>query len=324
MAVFIKTRTTADANELANLFVEHVFSKHGLPNDIVSDRGSLFVSAFWTALCDTLKITRNLSTAYHPETDGQTERINQILEQYLRMYVNYQQDDWTQWIPLAEFAYNNSRHSSTKQTPFETVYGRSPCFESIHLHSQTPAYDYLRKIKTLQEELKVNLEAANQRYKEIADRHRAKPPHFNTGDKVWLDSKNIRTTRPTRKLSEKHLGPFEIVSKVSDNAFRLLLPSSWKGVHPVFHVSLLDKAEPPFPGRDHPPPEPVVIAGEEEWEVSRILDSRVRRGQTQYLVEWKGFQDDSDRTSWEPLSNLSNALDTVKAFHTKYPLKPQS
>ncbi|MBW0499072.1 hypothetical protein O181_038787 [Austropuccinia psidii MF-1] len=124
---------------LAHLFIKNIFSKHGLPSSIVSDRGPLFVSSFWTNLCQKLKISRDLSTAYHPETDGQTERVNQILEQYLWMYVIYHQDDCNTWLPLAEFAYNNSDHSSTKQLPFFTFYGRDPQFDSVHITQDTPS-----------------------------------------------------------------------------------------------------------------------------------------------------------------------------------------
>ncbi|MBW0571990.1 hypothetical protein O181_111705 [Austropuccinia psidii MF-1] len=107
MAVFIPTYGTITALKSAEIFISHVFSKGGLPVSIVSDRGSLFVSSFWTNLCQKLKISRDLSTAFHPEPDGQTERVNQILEEYLQMYVSYHQDDWHTWLPLDEFAYNN-------------------------------------------------------------------------------------------------------------------------------------------------------------------------------------------------------------------------
>ena len=171
MSLFLKTHGTATSEDLANLFIDNVFSKHGLPDNIVSDRGTLFVSSFWTSLCKQLRISRNLSTAYHPESDGQTERINQILEQYLRMYVNYQQDDWCKWLSLAEFAYNNSTHSSTKQSPFQTIYGRNPSFDSIQpSSSSTPADNYLESIRLLQANLQANLEAASNRYKLQADR----------------------------------------------------------------------------------------------------------------------------------------------------------
>ncbi|MBW0494922.1 hypothetical protein O181_034637 [Austropuccinia psidii MF-1] len=115
MAVFIPTMSSINSLDLAHLFINNIFSKHGLPSSIVSDRGSLFVSSFWTNLCQQLKIARNLSTAYHPGTDGQTERVNQILEQYLWVYFIYHQNDWNTWLPMAELSYNSSDHSSTKQ-----------------------------------------------------------------------------------------------------------------------------------------------------------------------------------------------------------------
>ncbi|MBW0504575.1 hypothetical protein O181_044290 [Austropuccinia psidii MF-1] len=133
MAIFIPDYGTITALELAQIFISHVFSKHGLPVSIVSDRGSLFVSSFWSNLCQQLKISRDLSAAFHAETDGQTERVNHILEQYLWMYVSYNQDGWHTWIPLAEFAYNNAEDSSKKQSSFFTIYGRNPIFDSIYI-----------------------------------------------------------------------------------------------------------------------------------------------------------------------------------------------
>ncbi|MBW0591733.1 hypothetical protein O181_131448 [Austropuccinia psidii MF-1] len=110
MEIFIPAYGTITSLELAQIFISHVFSKHGLPVSIVSDGQSLFVSSFWTNLFQQLKISRDLSAAFHPETDGQIERVNQILEQYLWMYVSYHQDDWHTWLPLHEFSYNNAEH----------------------------------------------------------------------------------------------------------------------------------------------------------------------------------------------------------------------
>ncbi|MBW0505949.1 hypothetical protein O181_045664 [Austropuccinia psidii MF-1] len=125
--------------DMAHLFIKNIFSKNGLPLSIVSDGGSLFVSCFWTNLCQKLKISRDLSISYHPETDGQKERVKRILEQYLWMYVSYHQDDWNTWLSLAEFAYNDSDHCSTKQSPFFTVYGKDPQFDSVYITQDTPA-----------------------------------------------------------------------------------------------------------------------------------------------------------------------------------------
>ncbi|MBW0478187.1 hypothetical protein O181_017902 [Austropuccinia psidii MF-1] len=124
MEGFIPTISSIASLDLAHLSIQNIFSKDGLPSRIVSDRGSLFVSSFWTNTCQQLKISRDLLAAYHPEPDGQTERVNQILEKYLWIYVSYHQDDWNTCLPMAEFACNNSDHSSTKQSPFFTVHVR--------------------------------------------------------------------------------------------------------------------------------------------------------------------------------------------------------
>ncbi|MBW0479086.1 hypothetical protein O181_018801 [Austropuccinia psidii MF-1] len=206
--------------DLAHLFIKNIFSKNGPPSRIVSDRGSLFVSSFSTNLCQ-LKISRDLATAHHPETDGQTERVNQILEQYLWTYLSYPQGDWKTWLPLAEFSYNNSDHSSTKQSPFFTVYGRDPQFDSVHITQENPSGKVSAKLQSVQQDVKRELEVAINRFKRYADKSRASPSIFNPGDMVWLSSKNIKSTRPTKKLSERWLDPFPILEKVSAHAYHL-------------------------------------------------------------------------------------------------------
>jgi hypothetical protein len=148
-AIFIPVRTDDTAPQLADHFVRHVFSKHGLPADIVSDRGSLFVSKFWASLCKALEIQSNLSTAYHPQTDGQTERTIQTLEQYLRTFINYQQDDWYDQLPLAEFVYNNAPHSATGVSPFFANKGFHPRL-TISL-KDIPAHEAHRAASDLKE-----------------------------------------------------------------------------------------------------------------------------------------------------------------------------
>ncbi|MBW0570122.1 hypothetical protein O181_109837 [Austropuccinia psidii MF-1] len=305
MAVFIPTMSSITSLDLANLFIKNILSKHGLPSSIQ------------------LKISRDLSTAYHPETDGQTERVNQILEQYLRMYVSYHQDDWNTWLPLVEFAYNNSDHSSTKQSLFFTVYERDPQFDSVYITQDTPSGKLSTKIQSVQKDVKRELEVAINRFKRYADKSRASPPVFNPGDMVWLSSKNIKSTRPTKKLSERLLGPFPNLKKVSTHAYHLKLPSQWKSIHPVFHISLLEPVKTStIPIRHQEPPLPTIIEEEEEWEVSQILDSKLKRGKLWYLVEWKGFSQDPERSTWEPTKNLKNCPELVKDFHSLYPDKP--
>ncbi|MBW0522262.1 hypothetical protein O181_061977 [Austropuccinia psidii MF-1] len=146
MAVFIPAMSPITLLDLAHFFIKNIVSKNGLPSSIVSDRGSIYVSSFWTHLCQQLKISRDLSTAYHPETDRQTQRVYQILEQYLQMYVSYHKDDWNTCPPLAKFAYNNSDHSSTKKFVFFTVYGRDPQFDSVHITQDTPSGNFSTKV----------------------------------------------------------------------------------------------------------------------------------------------------------------------------------
>ncbi|MBW0563432.1 hypothetical protein O181_103147 [Austropuccinia psidii MF-1] len=310
--------------DLAHLFIKNIFSKNGLPSSIVSDRGPLFVSSFWTNLCQQLKISRDLSTVYHPDTDGQTERVNQILEQYLGMYVSYQQDDWNTWLPLAEFAYNNSDHPTTKQSPFFTVYGRDPHFDQVHITQDTLAGKLSTKTKSVQQDVKRELEVAINRFNRYADKGRASPPVFNPGDLVWLSSKNIKSSRDAKKLSERWLGPFPILKKVSTHPHHLKLPSQWKFIHPVFHIFLLEPVKTStIPNRHQEPPPPISIE-EEEWEVSQVLDSKLKRRKLCYLVERKGFSQDAERSTWEPPKNLKNFPDLVKDFNSLYPNKPGS
>ncbi|MBW0534063.1 hypothetical protein O181_073778 [Austropuccinia psidii MF-1] len=276
-----------------------------------------------TNLCQQLKISRDLSTAYHPETDGQTERVNQILEQYLWMYVSYHQDDWNTWLPLAKFAYNNSDHSLMKQLPFFTVYGRDPQFDSVNLTQDTPSGKLSTKIQSVQQDVKREVEFAINRFKRYADKSRASPPVFNPGDMVWLSLKNIKSIRPTKKLSVRWLSPFPILQKVSTHAYHLKLPSQWKSIHPLFHISLLEPVETStIPNRHQKPPPPIIIEEEEEWEVSQILDSKVKRRKLWYLVEWKGFSQDFERSTWEPAQNIKNFPELVKDFDYLYPDKP--
>jgi len=128
MGHFVACEGTIDPTELADCFVKHVVQPHGLPADIISDRGSLFTSGFWERVTQALGISRKRSTAFHPKTDGQTERVNATLEQYLRAYCNYQQNDWEKLLPITEFCYNNTQAESTNVTPFFANYRFHPHF----------------------------------------------------------------------------------------------------------------------------------------------------------------------------------------------------
>jgi transposase InsO family protein len=325
MAHFSVTRTTADAADIARLFLRDVYRLHGLPADIVSDRDKIFRSSFWQHLLSLLGVTPNMSTAFHPQTDGQTERVNQTLEQYLRIFCNYQQDNWQDLLPLAEFACNNSVHASTGKTPFFANYGCHPNSVTT-VASRTPnsdnpaAEDLAVSLRNIHKQLALDLADASATQAHFYNRKVKKAPRFKKGNQVWLLRRNIKTTRPSDKLDYKRLGPFRIAKKIGKAAFRLKLPASMR-IHPVFHVSLLEPFRPnDIPGRTQDPSPPVIVDNQEEFEVEEILDSRIRRGKLQYFVHWKDWPI-SSRT-WEPQENLAHSPDMIDAFHRAYPSKP--
>ena len=322
MAHFAPCAKTISAEATTDLFLKNVVRLHGVPDDVTSDRGPQFVSRFWRRLLQTLGTAVNLSSSHHPQTDGQTERVNQILEQYLRCSLSYQQDDWVDLLPLAEFTYNNTLHGSTGVTPFFANYGFHPRFSiSIPGNSVNPSAEgRARILADIHRDLSLELIHARDRYKAQADRHRSATPAFAIGDQVWLLRRHVDTTRPCGKLDYKKLGPFRIIECVNPVTFRLELPPHFR-IHNVFHASLLEPYHPStIPGRHSPPPPPIELSTGEEYEVDKILDSRWHRRQLQYLVLWKGYP--ISEATWEPAQHLKNAPDVVHAFHHQYPQKP--
>lgn len=240
-AHFIPAKETDTCTDLANQFLQNIFRLHGLPDDIVSDRGHLFKAAWWRTFLDMLSVKPNISTAFHPETDGQTERVNQTVQQHLRIFCDYLQDDWVDLLPLAEFAHNSTYHSAIGTTPFYANTGAHPKMSITLKECNIPnTEERLRRIEEAQAFAKANILAAQEKYSYYANRRRLQSPQFEPGDKVWLLRRNIRTMRPCDKLDARKLGPFVVDSKIGSVAYKLLLPDSMK-IHPVFHVSLLER-----------------------------------------------------------------------------------
>jgi len=241
------------APETARLFLRYVWANQGLPTTIVSDRGSQFVSAFWTELCSRLKITALLSSAYHPETDGQTENANAAMEQVLRAYTSYAQDDWVDWLPMAQFEANNTVSESTQASPFLICYGQNPRmgFEPPTAVSRpyrqrldaAAADRMVDKMKDIVDLIREELTWTQALHQEYANRTRQPAPAYQIGDRVWLDARNLRTQRRSKKLDWKNVGPYKISAVVSSHAYKLELPELMR-IHPVFHVNLLRPAEP--------------------------------------------------------------------------------
>jgi transposase InsO family protein len=266
-AEYIPCLKTTDAPMLAQLFIRFWFKDHGLPASIISDRGSVFTSRFWKELCFHLGITRGLSTAFHPQTDGQTERQNQAIESWLRCYICYQQDNWTDLLPLAKFAYMNAPQESIGIAPNEARYGM--LLETRQGIEDDPQRGEIPIAKERAEEIieiRKQLEISWQKTKESQAKwynknHR--PLEFKEGDMVLLSSKNIKTVRTSKKLDHRFLGPFPIKKRIGRQAYRLKLPVKYSRPHDVFHVSLLEPYQ-QRPGESLDLIQPDLVDGEEE------------------------------------------------------------
>ena len=320
MAHFLPVNETITAVQLAGLFVKQIFRLHGLPDDIVSDRGAVFTSKFWGAICKSLQIRRSLTTAFHPQSNGGNERVNTDVYAYLRQYTNYLQTDWVQFLPTAEFAYNNSIHSATGMTPFFANYGYHPRMDvDFHVKSAVPAASsFLNRLQQVWKAIMDNILASQARMIRFANGKR-KPVAYKLGDMVWLNRRNLTTRRPSQKLDSVRIGPFEITKVINRNSVQLKLPPRSR-IHNVFHVDLL---RPYTKGRFYDarklvPPPPIVIDNEEEYVVDKILDSRYFGKTLKYLVRWKNYPPESD--SWEPSTEvLRNARESVNRFHKNFP-----
>jgi hypothetical protein len=323
-AHFIPCQETLSAPDLAWLFLDRIFRLHGLPDSIVSDRGSVFISKFWTELTALLKIDTRTSTAYHPQTDGLTERTNQTLETYLRAYCSYQQDDWVDYLPLAEFAFNNLENSSTHQTPFFANYAYHPTFEpQITERSTVPAAtDLAARLDMIHEELRAELQSAQDTQAKYYNRKASVAPEFKPDQLVWLLRRNIKTTRPSLKLDHRRLGPYPIVRKIGSSAYLLRLPSYLSRLHPVFNVSLLEPYIDPSDFHTHSAPLPFTLADDPANDIKTILDCRKTGHRYEYLVRWKSLPESDD--SWLPLSDIPTSFnELIERYHRRHPRSPR-
>jgi hypothetical protein len=246
VAHFIPVKTTDHGNHLAELYIPRIVSLHGVPKTIVSDRGPQFTSQFWAKLQEALGTKLSFSTAYHPQTGGQTERVNQILENMLRACVLYYGTKWEDCLPFAEFSYNNSYQASLQMAPFEALYGRkcrTPLNWSKTGESQIFGPDIIKEAKEQAQLIRNRLTAAQSRQKSYADSKR-RPVTFNVGDFVYLRVtllKGMQRFHVKGKLAPRYIGPFKILERCGEMSYKLELPSELSEFHDVFHVSQLRK-----------------------------------------------------------------------------------
>ncbi|QRW12162.1 Retrotransposable element Tf2 protein [Ceratobasidium sp. AG-Ba] len=280
-AHFIPCLESTNAEGVADLFIKEVWKLHGLPKTTVSDRGPTFNSQFLKALYAKLGINPKFSTAFHPETDGITERTNQWLEGFLRSFCNYRQDDWVRWLPIAEFCHNNQVNSATGKTAFETIYGLHPRWDLVDLEVNAPnATDMADSMQEIWDEVIASMEFY--RSKESDPKR-----EYKVGDKVWLVGQNIATRRPSKKLDNKKLGPFVISEKISSHAYRLELPKTMR-THNVFHINLLAPftEDKDFHRRQARPPP--IVTEEGKKNMKWTMWSHGNNGKTAYTTKSDG------------------------------------
>lgn len=290
------------AKEVVKVFFDQVFRLHGLPSTIVSDRDAVFTSHFWHELFTLQGCDLCLSTAYHPQSDGQTEIVNKCLENYLRCMAGDCPKHWAKWLPLAEWWYNTTYHSATKTTPYYAVYGQEPPDHTFCLSRPSSVAEvdcWMRERETIIRKLREHLSQAQQRMVHYANKGRSER-EFGVGDWVFLRLQPYKQTtvalHRNMKLAPRFFGPYQVQERIGSVAYKLKLPDAAK-IHPTFHVSLLKKklgahaiAQPTLP--------PVGPEGTLQLEPVAVLDRKmVKRGNravVQWLVQWaNSFPEDA-------------------------------
>jgi hypothetical protein len=315
VAHFSPMQSSYTATSVARVFMKDIVRLHGVPRKIISDRDPVFTSEFWTSLQHALGTQLNFSSAYHPETDGQTERVNQVLEDMLRMYVMDRQTHWEDYLYLVEFAYNNGYHSSLGMSPFQALYGR-PCrtplswdrLEDRVLLGPEMLQDMEQQVQRIRE----HLLTAQDRQKKYADAHRI-DRQFSVGDKVFLRVRPRKS--PIRygkgsKLAPRFVGPFEILERIGPVAYRLALPPSLARVHDVFHVSLL---------RQYIPDLTHVL----DWNTLQVEDGQLAlepvRILQQRTLNLRGRSIEQVRVQWDPSDDASSTWEDASRLRSAFP-----
>ena len=335
-----------EVEAVVQAFIEWIWREEGYPSTIISDRGTQFTALFWQRLCARIGTKPKLSTSFHPETDGQTENANSALKQYLRAYVSYNQDNWVDFLPMAEFEANSSRSSSSGIAPFMATKGYLPrsgvepstpwdTTASQRAKRQVMAADeFVEKMEKLRTYLRAELKWAQALQEDHANRHRLPAPEFREGDLVMLDSRNVKTTRPNKSLDHKNLGPFKIIRAINNSAYELDLPKSLGATFPVFHPWLLHRIiNDPLPGQKQPPPPPVHVDEEgADHPAEEILDSKIdgrrkdpltgAKGCLMYKIKYEGYDEGEDPPEWQIFTDAAGCQDLVADFHHKYPNHP--
>ena len=344
MAHFLACKSNITARQTAQLFVDRVWSLHGLPKTVVTDRGAQFLNKFNHAVCSLIGTKHQCTSAYHPESDGQTERINRILGEMLRHFTNLKYDNWDQHLPLVEFAHNNAPTSATGMSPFFCCYGKNPLTPmSAVIQAANAQWEsdpqankhfldadtFVRDKQDIVRKAQAFMQAARQRM-EQQESGKRKAVTFNVGDQVSLKTKHLGiSTLPSKKLFQPWMGPFTVSKVINDAAYQLELPHHWQ-THNVFHVSLLK----PYVSNGEPvdPQSFTLVGGKDEvFEVESITDygpkSLHKTGKPRkvseliYHVKWRGVPEGMHER--QPYKNVkAGAAGALSDLALKHGLPP--
>ncbi len=320
MTHFALTRKTANAQEIARLFMSTVFRLHGMPNTIISDRDNRFIASFWRTVTTCLGTKLKFSTSFHPQTDGQAERANRTLEEMLRAFVHPRQDDWATYLPMVEFAINNAVSAATGYSPFFLNYGRelkTPLDRLAPSTAVPEAQEYLQQLKMAREDAIRLMQEAQARMVRQEDVHRRPAPAYKKGDKVMLSTANLKLPETlSSKLQHRFIGPFTVTEVMSPVTFKLDIPAAYGSrLHRVFHSSLLAPYITDTEHPEHVPPEPPgpVFEEDDQYLVEALLKHKGKGKNRRYRVRWLGYNQSHD--SWVLADNIEPSL--ITEYHAR-------
>ena len=315
-ALMIPFKKNYKTDQFGFILLDRLVKNHGIPASITSNKNKFFTSNYWKTLMSTIGTKLKMSTAYHPETDGQIKKINQSMETYFRHYVNVKQNNWVSLLPITQLAHNNKKSNTTKLTPFFANYGKHP--ELFHAPKPGPnahkAMVTASDMTKLHEKMAGAIIHSNSKTETKINSKKKMALQLKEGDKMYFFTKNFKTKKPSKKLDHVKIGPFLIKKVKRPFDYELNLPADAK-IFPMFNISLLEPASPDTPlattFRYH-------AKEENEYEIEKIL----RRNGQRYFIRWKNCDETKD--TWEPIKNFGNCRIFLRQFHRAGRTSPPS